>query len=395
MATPIAKNASLVAVMAEVTEGTYVPPAAATDFVQTLSGIEINPAKELVEREVLSDSIGQVQPRVGLRSVSGALPVEFKGSGVEGGDPEYSLLIKSALGAATSITTNTTTKTGNSGTVLQIQDADIGKFAKFNVLVIKQSGAHHICYVTAIVTTLGSATLTIAPAKPSGSFSDNVVISKNQMYHTANTGHPALSVSTYWADEILQTAIGAKVSSLALSNFQTGQVANWDVGFDGLNYARSNASAAFSPSYDTALPPIIVTTACVTQDGTHLELNSFGVEVSNDVSFVESICDGRTSSRMTKRTIKGSMNPYMDDATFAQFTKFDNNTSFTLFAYAANPSTVTGEIEMGSVCAIVLPNCIITEIPTGDLNGLLVDNISFSANRGSTGIVEEMYVGFV
>jgi hypothetical protein len=47
------------------------------------------------------------------------------------------------------------------------------------------------------------------------------------------------------------------------------------------------------------------------------------------------------------------------------------------------------------VVGVVLPNCITTEIPTGDLDGLLTDDISFSANRGSAGTTEELYIGYV
>lgn len=395
MAYPIAKNTTVVAVKKEVTEGTYVAPASAADYIQVLPAFEVNPQKELVEREVLTSSVGQVQPRVGLRSVSGSLPVEFKAQGAEGGDPEYGDLLESALGTKRNISSTTTTKAvGNTSSVLQIQDADISKFNAYDVLVIKEPGAHHVCFVSAVDSTLGAANITVSPAA-SAPFSASVVISKNQMYYTANASHPSLSLSFYLGNEILQKAIGCKVSSLSLSNFTTGQVASWETSFDGLNYDRINGSAPHTPTYDSALPPIVVSQACVLQDGAEIPVKSFSVELANELGFTETICDGRTSSRVTSRKVSGSMDPYMDDTSVAQFTKFDTNDSFTLFAFAANPSSVTGELELGSVCAIVLPNCIITELAFGDEDGLLIDQISFSANRGSAGSIEEMYVGFV
>jgi len=95
------------------------------------------------------------------------------------------------------------------------------------------------------------------------------------------------------------------------------------------------------------------------------------------------------------RTISGSMNPYMDDTDVSQFTKFDLQSLYTLFLWAGNPSGVAGELELGSVIAVCLPNVNTTEMPTGDLDGLLLDEISFAASRGAAGSVEEMFVSFV
>ena len=396
MTTPIAKNATLVAIEPEVTEGTYVAPSAGSSFIQTLEGIEVNPAKDLVEREVLTNSIGKVQPRVGLRSVSGSLPVEFKGSGTEGGAPEYGLLLESALGTKRSFTSSTT-KTGNANNQLEIEDADISKYSKYDILVIKESGSYHVAYVTAVDTTASAANIQYAPTAPFTP-SDNVEVAASQMYVTANDSHPSFSTSVYWADEIRQTGVGCKVTSLSLENFQTGQVPTWGISFDGSNYDRVDGSAPFTPSFDDALPPILQggESSCVFEDGTQMENNNFSVELSNELSFVESICEGRSgASRMTSRTVSGSVNPYMDDTDVSRFTKFNDNTPFALFAYAANPSSTAGELELGSICAVLLPNCITTEMPTGDQEGLLTDDISFSANRGSQGDIEEMVVGFI
>lgn len=396
MATPIAKNASVVGLMEEVTEGVYVAPAAATNYIQVLDGIESNPAKETVERAVLSASIGKVAPRAGLESVSGSIPVEMRASGTEGAAPQYGLLLEAALGAERAIGARITTKlVGNTASALQIQDADIGSLNLYDVIVVLESGAHHVCYVSAKDSTPGAAFVTVTPSKPTGVFSGNVQISKNKMYYTANSGHPTFSLSTYWANEITQKAIGCRVSTLALANFSTGQIANWDVSFDGLTFDRVDGAAPHTPSYHSVLPPIVVSNACVYQNGTALKVNNVDFSVANTVAFVEEICAGRTSSRITERVVTGSMNPYMDDTSVAQFTLFDASTGYSIFMWAANPSGVAGEFELGSVCGVVLPNCVTTEMPTGDIDGLLTDEISFSVNRGGAGTTEEVYIGFI
>jgi hypothetical protein len=396
MTQPIAKNATSVAIMSEVTEGVYVAPASGGDFIAVLDGIESSPERELVEREVLTSSIGKVTPRVGLESANAAVPVEAKASGTEGGTPESGLLIQAALGATRSITTTTTTKAaGNTGSVLQIEDADISKFNLYDILVVKESGAHHVCFVTAKTTGVGTATITVSPSKPSGVFSNSVVISKNKMYYTANTGHPTISLSVYWAGEILQKSWGMRVSQLNLADFTTGQIGKWETSLQGLAFDRVNASPAFTPAPDSALPPIVVSQACVYQNGVALKVNNVSLNVSNEVSFVEDICNGRSASRMTGREVQVSYNPYMDDTDIGQFTKFDAQTEYTLFAYAANPSGVAGELEMGSVFGFVLPKCLTTEIPTGDIDGLLTDDITAIGSRGSDGATEELYIGFI
>jgi len=396
MAVPIAKNASITGIAAEVTQGTYVAPASATDYLQTLEGIENNPVKEVVERNVLQSSIGKVPPRAGLESVSGSLPVEFKGSGTEGAAPEYWVPFKSALGAERTLAARITTKlAGNTASVLQIEDADIASLNLYDSFVVLEAGAHHPCFITAKTSGVGTATVTVSPAKPSGVFSGNVQISKFKTYYTANTGHPAYSVSTYWANEITQKALGCRTTQLNLANFATGQIASWEMSFEGLSFDRINGVAPHTPSFPSVLPPIIVSQACVYQNGVALNVNQVDISLQNEVSFVDEICDGRTASRVVGRSISGSMNPYMDDTDVTQFTKFDLQSLYTLFLWAGNPSGVAGELELGSVIAVCLPNVNTTEMPTGDLDGLLLDEISFAASRGAAGSVEEMFVSFV
>lgn len=391
----IAKNATAVAVMREVTEGVFVPPAAGGDFISVLPGIESNGKKELVSRDVLTASIGKVAPRAGLRSVEAALPAEFRGSGTEGGTPEFGLVVEAALGATRNKSARTTTKVaGNTGSVLQIPDGDIASFNKYDVLVVLEAGAHHVCFVTAVDSTLGAANITVSPARDTGSFPNSVELSKNKMYFPANSGHPSLSLSTYWGNEIWQKAWGCKVSSLGLAGFSVSKIANWDTKLLGMDFDRVDGSPAFTPSPDSETPPIIVSQACVLQSGMHLKLTEFSVNLSNSVSQVKEICDGITGERVVERTVDGAFNPYMDEDDVSQFDNFTDQTPYTLFAYAANPSGVDGELELGSVCAIVLPNCITTDIPTGDVDGLLVDQVSFSANTGD-GTIPEMLVGFV
>lgn len=398
MATGIAKNVSVIGIEAEGTEGTYAAPSGATSYLQPLAdGFEMAPAREKIDRAIITNSIGKATPRLGMRSVSASLPCELRASGTEGADVDFGLLLKGALGATRSIATNTTTKaSGNTGTLLQIEDADISKFAVGDIILVKQTGAHHVCAVTAVATGAGVAALTVTPAHPSGDFTDSVVISKSTMYYTANTGHPALSLSYYWANEITQKAIGCKVTSMSVDNFATGQVASFNFGLEGLSYDEANGAAPHTPSYDSGIPPIILG-AYVYKDGTAISINQFGLSLANTLAFITatSNASGKASSRVVSREVTGTINPYKDDTSVAFFSAFDAGTEFSLFIMAANPSATAGEYTMGSVVGIYLPKVLATECKVGDQEGLLTDEISFQSVRGSAGTTEEVYIGLI
>jgi hypothetical protein len=398
MAIGVTRNTSVIAVKEETTEGVFVAPAAATDYVQPLAdGFEIAPAKELIDRTVLTASVGRVSPRTGTKSVTAALPVEFRASGTEGAATDFDLLLKGALGNVRTITTQTTTKAaGNTATVLQIEDADISKFSVGDLVCVLESGDHTPSFVTAVDTTLTTANITVSPGRETGVFSNSVVVSKSRTYYPANDGHPSLSLSYYWGNTKRTSGAGCKVTTMSLDNFSVGQIASLNFGLEGLSFDEIDGAAPHTPSYDSGLPPLILN-ACVYQNGTNIQVNQFAVSLTNTLGFLTSTCseNGRISSRVTERTLEGSLNPYMDDTSVAQFTRFNQNTAFSLIAFAYNPSSTAGEIELGSLVGIYLPNCLITEKAYGDQDGILTDELSFAATRGTAGSVEEIYFGVV
>lgn len=394
MGTTVKKNTA-VGVEIEVTEGTYRAPQAATSYVQTLAdGFEMSPSKELLERNIFTASIGKTAPRTGQFQVTGTLPVEARANSTEGSAPEYDALMRSALGSRRQNTTNITTKIGNTGSVLQIEDADISKMAVGDIVMVKQAGAFHVSPISAKVTTPGAATVTLLVPKSSGSFSNNVVISKFSTYVAADSGHPSLSISKYVESAVLEQAVGCRVNSLSLENFTTGQLPSFSFGFEGLNFDRSLTAIPHTPSYNSALPPIILD-AHVYMNGSSIEVNELSFSLENTLGFktATSASNGRVSGRATERSISGSFNPYKVDDSIANYTKYKENTSFSLFAYAKVPTGVSGEFSQ--VVAVYMPNCIITEMSEADQDGLLQDAITFSANRGNDGATPEIYITMI
>ena len=387
------KNNTTWAVIVEDTEGTYKAPASGADYIQALAdGAEMVPAKELLERNVFNGSLGKTTPRTGMRSVSGSLPVEMKAAPTEGAAPEYDPLLRAAIGQRTDRSA-VTTKTGNTASVLQIEDADIGDFAVNDIVMVKEAGEYHVSPISAVDTTASAANITLL-LPMTGAPADNVVIAAAALYKVAESGHPSLSISKYIEGAVLEQAQGCKVSSMALENFTTGQIASLNFGFEGLTFDRSVTASPYTPSYDNSLPPIILE-ARVYQNTTQLQINELSLNLENSLGFTTSTCspNGRTSSRVSERSITGTYNPYKTDDSVAQFDKFDANTEYSMFASAHIPTSTAGEKQQ--VVAVYLPKCITNEIAESDQDGQLQDSLSFVAGRGSDGATDEIVLAFM
>lgn len=391
------KDNTVVAVETEVTEGVYVAPSSANSYVQTLSdGFELTPAKEVLERNIFTGSIGKVTPLTGIRTVTGTMPVEMRANSVEGVEPEYDKLMRSAMGLRRQVTTTTAddTDSGTPHTVSRIYllDADASKYNIGDSVTIQVTGDYHTSAIDAISNTPGDVFINLL-VSADNVFNDGDVIAAVTTYVTADSGHPSLSISKFVEGERLEQATGVKITSMALENFTTGQLASFNFGMEGLDWDHNLTTNPFTAAFDTAQPPIILE-ACIFQDGVQLDMNELSFSLENSLGFVTSTCsaNGRISSRATERTVTGTMNPYKQNDDVSQHTKFKANTQFSIFGSAFVPSGVTG--EYGQVVAFFLPSCITTEITEGDQDNLLQNEISFTASRGSDGTSEELYISF-
>jgi len=97
--TAISTRASVLGVKAEVTEGTPVLPASATDFLPIQDDMVMTPEFELLENAELKNSLGKSKGIVGGESPTASFSHYLKHSGVEGTAPKAgSLLLKSLFG---------------------------------------------------------------------------------------------------------------------------------------------------------------------------------------------------------------------------------------------------------------------------------------------------------
>jgi len=386
----IIKNNTTVFVIAEATEGTYDPASLGSEAIAPLGdGFEIIPSKESLERTIMTGSIGVAAPRNGMKTGSATIPVEMRASTTEGAIPEYNLLAKGALGNSRAAVTKTSDDTEGgtySDTVICFLAADISAYTVGDILHIKRAGAHHVSPITAI----GTNEVTLLVADPAGAFVDGLVVSAVTTYYPANSGHQSMTVEA-WGEGVRKEYLsGAKVTSMALNNYTTGQLADLSFGLEGAGFDQSIGTLGVTPTYSAALPPIVLN-ACLYVDGVQMDVNDVSLSLENTLGWITSTCsaNGRISSRVATRNISGSFTPYKDGTSVANFDRFDANTSFSLFTYAYNPTGTAGEFNQ--IVAFYLPQVLISEYGSADKDGIVQESLSFKAHRGNAGDTDEMF----
>jgi hypothetical protein len=398
----IIKEDSIFAAKEESQEGTAVYPGSATDgFVQPrIEGTEMKPERELKEREIYTGTLAAANPRLGMRGVTGSMSCEMKASGTEGAAPDYAILLESLLPDVNTLAGQVTTKSsGNTGSTLQIEDADIASFTVGDMVVVLESGSYHVGWVTTKTTGAGTATIVISPAKATGTFANSVKLAKTKSYLAADTGHKTFTTSYYWGsggDGVRQTGAGCRTSGLTISNFTTGELPTLDFSFEGLTFTHTaSTNAPYTPTFDTSLPSVVLNSK-IYKDGTEINLESLELSIEQPNKFLLSTgsANGKTAGRAAgKRNITGTIKPYTDAASVANFTNWEAGTTFALRGFTANPDGTNG-IALGSIVGFSLPQCYITEINYSDIDGVIVESIAFKATGGDAGTSLDVVMGF-
>lgn len=387
-----------VALKEEVTEGTYVAPSAATDYIQpTEDFIGFSPSKELVERNILRSGLGQITPRTGLQRAEAGLATEFRASGAEGDPTDFHFLLKNGLGSTRSLAARITTKAApaNTSTVIYIEDADIADLAVGDGIVVLDPTQNQHVVITAVDSVSADKSITVSPAM-SPVPANSVEIAKFVTYYGAASGAsiPGMSLTAYLGNGgVSQRVAGLKVAGISLDNFTTGQIASFNFSLNGMSFDEVLESAPHTPSYDTGVPPLILR-ACIFQDGTELGVNNFSLNISNTITERTTTCNanGITGLRLTEREVTGTLDPYKSDANTDQFDSFNENTPYSLIILAATRSADGTDITLGSAISIYLPNCITTEFSPQDLNNIIQDAITFAATGGDSGSNTDIYI---
>jgi hypothetical protein len=391
----VLKVGQKIAVVEEDTQGTYKAPSSGTEFVSPLSdGATIEMTREFMQRNNLTSSLGKPTSRMGMASVTATLPCEFKAAGTTGAAPEYDLLLQSA-GFNKSTVTETTTGSGHTTTKLVLSsDTDALKYSVGDIVCVQDdSYGTFISPVSAVDSVDGGDgySITLKLAGPHA-FSNGAKISAMTLYKPNTTsGFPTLSISRWLEDAVCEKAFGCRTNSVAMSNYSVGQMPQLEFSMEGLGFDKDLEVLALTPSYSSALPPIALQ-ACVWKDAAKIEATEISWSVENTQGFKSTTCspNGKIASRLTERTVTGSLTTYKYDDNIDNYIDFNAGDTFSLFSWAGNETSTTGEFEQ--CVAFYMPSCMINAISEGDQDLLLTEQLSFNAERGSSGNIDELII---
>ena len=390
MAIGVVKNESTISLVEETTaEGTYEATTVGTEYIECLAeGAELNLQRQLLERDLLTDTIEQEAARVGINDVTGTIPVEFKSSATEGDAPaSMDVLLRSLLGGKRQVTSDQTTTTGNTSTVLQFASHD---FAVGDLVLVKASGAYEVRPVSAADAT----SITFPFALENGAPADGVVCAQVTTFYSDTSNSISFSAEHNLGSQAIQQRVaGLRSASMSLENWSVGQIPTASFSVQGLSLTRADADATATPSFSDALPPVALS-ACMWVGGNKLSYTELGLSIENTISYIQDACDanGRTASRVTNQQTTVNVNPYLDDTDLTKtWDKFNDNDDVSFFAYAYNPSGTAGEFQ--NVVAIWIPQGKIIEAPVADNDGIISENLVIRAHRSSGS--DSIFLGFI
>lgn len=376
----------------ELTENVYSPPTSGLDAVEVLEdGLELNYTRDEIERNILSSTIETEASRLGMKQLTGTIPVEYKANGSEGVAPRENVLYSSLMGGKRNLTAPVVTLTGHTLTEIFIDDADISKFKKNDIVLIKNPAKFEVRPIASVDETLGSAKIVLAIPLEKGVPVDNVEIAPFTVYYHQK-GSNTFSATHFLGGQIKEVATGLRAVSATLENWSTAQVPSWSFAVEGLDLDRTVEAPAYQPDFSgSALPPVLIN-ACIWFNGIHSDYSEFSLSIENTKAEILSACSasGKAGSRFTSFMVSGSFTPYMETDDVDRFSTFNQNDDVSIFGYAFNP-TATGEFK--DVVAFWLPQAKITEMPTGDQDGILTDSISFKAHRNEGN--DTVFLGFI
>lgn len=224
-------RSSVMAVMEESTEGTPVIPSGASDYTALQDGFDVDPAFNVLETTELRSSIGVSKPILGLEQPTGSFAHYIRHSGVEGTAPDFNLFLKAAFGAETAQSTQRTTTTGSTTSVVELA-AGGSDYARGKAILVKDGtngySIRPVHSVSSNSLTLGF-NLTAAPAS-------GVSLGKYVNYSPVNSGHPSLSIWMYRGNGgAIEMLSGARVTELSV-DINAGEIINGSFSLAGVKY---------------------------------------------------------------------------------------------------------------------------------------------------------------
>ena len=214
-------------------------------------------------------------------------------------------------------------------------------------------------------------------------------------YKPINTGHKHFTSGFYQGnttDGYLEQVIGCLVSSIGV-DITTGQIAKLNFDITGLKGSRTASTASpYNPTYED-VQGLVAFCVDTYLGSTAIDATTFSLSCDLDVvekqSFKE--CSGKMGSVVRKRTVTGSINPYADNTT-TYYTALNALTDYDLMVVIGKKDA--GGFIVGQTVGLYLPQVMLTQVKTADVDDNLVSEINFTAHTGNAGSLRDIVLSF-
>lgn len=240
--TTYVSRSSVLCVVEETTEGTYVAPTAA-GFIPIREGTTMAPAVETITADTLTGSIGAAKSFAIGESGSASIPLYLKHSGTEGTAPEFGILVESCLGDFTDNGTEYDTIAGSTagtsaarGKVV-VDSGEGSNFVKGQGLLIKEGISSSSKYVVRNVHSISTDDLNLSFNTTSAA-SSGTNLGQAQHYKVADQGHPTFTMHHFQDNSgsaYSEVSAGCRVTSMEM-NFAANDFAESTFSVEGIKY---------------------------------------------------------------------------------------------------------------------------------------------------------------
>lgn len=229
---PISTKGTALALVEESTEGTPVEPSAATDFTAVQPGLAFTYNFEELTNEERLNSLAPAATSKGTETPNLSDAHYWRGSGTEGQAPDWNLIPKSAFGTEDVQSTERTTTSGSTTTVVELA-AGGSDYTNVRPLLLKDgTNGRSVRWVESVSTNSLTLNFALANAPASG-----VDCGKFVAWAPLNTGlSPVLSAWLFQGDTaagVLQLGSGMRVTNLNVA-IEAGQFINMSWTADGI-----------------------------------------------------------------------------------------------------------------------------------------------------------------
>jgi hypothetical protein len=138
------QRANTLAITEEVTPGDYVAPSVGGEFVPLRPGNELSYEPEQLENDELLNDIGASKSATGKEIVSGSHSAYLRHSGVEGQEPELSVLYESVMGAKNITATERDTVVGSTVSDINVGAGEGVEFPMGKAVLVKNGSGFEI-----------------------------------------------------------------------------------------------------------------------------------------------------------------------------------------------------------------------------------------------------------